>query len=132
MGWGLGLYDPVKIQVKTSCKGYYLMWWYNGWHYWYFLPGRISVSTEGEKYITLGSRKLSMNSGQIDRDQTEAIRTILFTKEIYILTDYGWKPLRIDPGSFVVFDNEIAGAEIELVGNIGSRLLSITGFSPNV
>jgi uncharacterized protein (TIGR02145 family) len=130
MGWGLGIYDPVKIRVKTPCNGYYLMWYYSGWHYWYFLPGRISVLSEGEEYRRIGTQKLSMSSGQIDRDQAAAIRTILLTKEIYILTDYWWKNLRIDPGSVVFYDNSITGAEIEFVGIIGNRLLSMTGFSP--
>jgi len=131
MGWGLGIYDPVKIRVKTPCNGYYLMWYYSGWHYWYFLPGRISVLSEGEEYRRLGTQKLSMSSGQIDRDQAAAIRTILLTKEIYILTDYWWKNLRIEPGSVVFYDNSITGAEIEFVGIIGNRLLSMTGFSPS-
>lgn len=130
MGWGLGLYDPVKIRVKTPCNGYYLMWYYNGWHYWWFLPGRISLLSEGEEYRRLGTLRLSMSSGQIDRDQAAAIRTILLTKEIYIFTDLWWKSLRIEPGSVVFYDNSIAGAEIDFIGIIGNRLLSITGFSP--
>lgn len=131
MGWGLNLKELVRILVKQPCKGYYLRWYYNGWHYWYFLPGRYSIVTEGEKYRTVGTRRISMSSGQIIRSQCDAIRTIMNTREVYLLTVAGWMNIRIEPGTLTIYDNQLAGAEIELTAIIGSKEISyITGYTP--
>lgn len=121
---------PQKISIKRPCQGYYLRWYYNGWHYWFFYPGRISLITEGEKYRTIGTKSVMMGTGQITHEQCQAIRTILNTREVYILTSYGWRNVRIEPGSVGVYDNQVNGYEIELNVKIGSKEISITGFSP--
>jgi uncharacterized protein (TIGR02145 family) len=121
----------VKIWIKYPCDGYYLRWWYNGWHYWYFLPGTISFDTEGEDYYTLGTQKIAMCSGQINYSQCQAIRTILNTKEVDIWTDVGWKSTRLERDSVIVYDNKVSGYEIEFVMVMGSRHISDSGYSPN-
>jgi len=83
-GWGKNLYRLVRILIKKPCNGYYLRWWYNGWHYWFFLPGTLTFNTEGEKYVTLGTQKVAMGSGQVDEGQIAAIRTIMNSREVYI------------------------------------------------
>lgn len=131
MGWGINIYDLVRVLVKKPCNGYYLRWYYNGWHYWFFQPGNLSVVTEGEKYYTFGTRKITMGTGQITRGQAIGIRTIMMTREIYLLTIAGWMNIRIEPGSLIVYDNKIAGAEIEFIAIIGSKEISYdTGFTP--
>jgi uncharacterized protein (TIGR02145 family) len=119
-----------RIPVKAACKGYYLRWYYTGFHYWFWLPGSVTSKTEGEVYRTLGTRLINMSSGQITRSQAEAIRTILYTREIDILTDAGWKSLRIVDSTVIIYDNQIDGAEIEITVVVGSRILSVTGFTP--
>jgi len=131
MGWGKNLYELVRIPIKRPCKGYYLRWYYNGWHYWFFRPGSYSVVTEGEVYRTIGTRTLAMSSGQIDRGQAQAIRTIMNTREVYLLTIAGWMNIRLIPGSLIVHDNRHQGVEIEFVAIIGSKEISYdTGFTP--
>ena len=88
--------ESGRINIKNSCKGYYLRWWYNGWHYWFFLPGTIAFNTEGEKYVTLGTQSIRVGSGQVDYGQISALRTILNSKEVYIYTDSGWANARIE------------------------------------
>ena len=119
-----------RIPIKKACQGYYLRWYYNGWHYWNFLPGRNNLLTEGENYRTIGTQKINMGSGQISLSQIEALRTIMNTREVYILTDYGWRNIRIEPGSLTVKNNFINGYEFEFVAIIGSRDVSVTGYSP--
>jgi uncharacterized protein (TIGR02145 family) len=121
---------PQKISIKRPCQGYYLRWWYSGWHYWFFLPGRLSLITEGEKYRTIGTKSVMMGTGQITFEQCQAIRTILNTREVYILTSYGWRNIRIEQGSVPIYGNQVNGYEIELKALIGSKEISITGFSP--
>jgi uncharacterized protein (TIGR02145 family) len=121
---------PQKIAIKRPCQGYYLRWWYNGWHYWFFKPGKQSLNTEGEKYRTIGTKSISIGTGQITYDQCSAIRTIMNTREVYIFTSDGWKNISIAPGSLVIFDNQVNGYEVELSIKIGSKEISVTGFSP--
>jgi uncharacterized protein (TIGR02145 family) len=131
MGWGLNQYRLVKIEVRRPCKGYYLRWYYNGWHYWFFLPGKSLVLTEGERYRTLGTKKVSMGSGQITSFQIDAIRTILNSKEVAMYTNAGWMAIRIEQTPAIVRTNQIAGYEMDFTAIIGSKEISyITGFSP--
>jgi hypothetical protein len=103
---------PQRITIKKPCQGYYLRWYYNGWHYWFFLPGRLSLITEGEKYRTIGTKSVMMGTGQITYEQCQAIRTLLNTREVYILTSYGWRNVRIEPGSIITYDNQVNGYEV--------------------
>jgi uncharacterized protein (TIGR02145 family) len=133
MKWGLRLSELIRIPVKKVCNIYYVRWYYSGWHYWAFLPGKFTVVTEGEKYRTIGTRKLSMGSGQVTLDQVDAIKTVMNTREVYLLTIAGWMNIRIEPGTLTIFDNQINGAEIEFVAIIGSKEITYTdGFSPVV
>jgi uncharacterized protein (TIGR02145 family) len=111
----------VNIPIKRPCQGYYLRWYYNGWHYWFFLPGEIVMNTEGENYDTIGSRKISMGSGQVTYEQINALRTIRNSREIHMLTADGWMNVRIEPGSVTVKNNYINGYEFEFVAMLGSR-----------
>lgn len=131
MALGINLYDPVKIPIRRACNIYYLRWWYNGWHYWAFIPGKYTVVTEGDTYRTIGTRKIGMSSGQVTLNQAMAIRTILNTREVYILTVDGWMNIRIEPGNPFVYNNITNGGEIEITAIIGSRELSYaSGYSP--
>ena len=131
MGWGKNLYDLVRIKIKKACNGYYLRWYYNGWHYWFFLPGTYTVVTEGEKYRTIGTRKIAMSTGQVTRAECDALRTIMNTREVYLLTIAGWMNIRIEPSTINVYDHSINGEEFEIVAIIGSKEVSYaTGYSP--
>jgi uncharacterized protein (TIGR02145 family) len=124
------LIDSGRININRTCNGYYLRWWYNGWHYWYFLPGSVYFDTEGEDYYTLGTQKIAMSSGQIDYGQCQAIRTILNAIDIDIWTDVGWKSTRLERDSIIVYDNKVDGYDIEFVMIMGSRHISDSGYSP--
>ena len=127
---GVRLNLPLRIYIKRACQGYYLRWYYNGWHYWFFLPGKLFFATEGEEYRTIGTRKIAMGTGQITGEQVKAIRTIMNTREIGMLTDAGWMNIRIEPGSVVIFGNQVDGYEFDFTAIVGSRDPSISGFSP--
>lgn len=126
------LYELVRIPISRRCDGYYIRWYYNGWHYWLFYPGKIHFITEGEKYRTLGTQKMTIGSGQITQEQCDAIRTILNATEIYIYTDSGWGVVRVDPGSWIVYDHGQKGYEAEINVTVGSKYISRTGFSPAI
>ena len=122
--------ESGRINIKNSCKGYYLRWWYNGWHYWFFLPGTIAFNTEGEKYVTLGTQSIRVGSGQVDYGQISALRTILNSKEVYIYTDSGWANARIEQESVIVYDNKVSGYEMEFTLFTGSKSISVNGYTP--
>jgi len=126
------LYDLARIKISRRCNGYYLRWYYNGWHYWLFATGKIIFATTGEKYRTLGTQKLVVGSTQLTLEQTTAIRTITNTREIYIYTDAGWGVVRLEAANWQVFNNQTNGYDIEITLVVGSRAVSSTGFSPAI
>lgn len=72
-----------------------------------------------------------MSSGQVTRSQAAAIRTIFFTKEVYLLGVAGWMETRIDPGTPEIYNNMVAGTEIIITAHIGSREISyVSGYTP--
>ncbi len=112
---------PLRIPIKKACQGYYLRWYYNGYHYWFFLPGRIVMNTDGEIYRTIGTRKIAMGSGQVNYGQINALRTIRNARDIQLLTVDGWMNVRIEPGSVIVKNNYINGYEFDFTAIVGSR-----------
>lgn len=124
------IYQLARIPILSRCKGYYLRWWYNGWHYWQFIAGGLDLQTTGENYRTYGQRSVTVSSGMITEAQANAIRTITNSREVYIYTDSGWRLVRLITSTMQISNNFINGYEIQFVLNIGSRLISITGYSP--
>ncbi len=123
----------VRVLIKQPYEGYYLRWYYHGWHYWFFLPGETNMITEGQNYRTIGTRKIKIGSGQINEKQCAAIRTIMNTREVSVYTNSGWKNVKIEPGLSPIKTNEVTGYEIELIAIIGSReVSSISGYSPTI
>jgi uncharacterized protein (TIGR02145 family) len=112
---------PLRIPIKKACQGYYLRWYYNGYHYWFFLPGKIITNTDGEVYRTIGTRKITMGSGQVTYGQINALRTIRNAMDIQLLTIDGWMNIRIEPGSVIVKNNYINGYEFDFTTIVGSR-----------
>jgi len=124
------LITQARIPVKDRPQGYYLRWWYNGWHYWQFILGSLQMETAGEGYRTFSKKVVRLNSGQLTAPQIEALRTVINTTEVYLYTIYGWMLCRIDAGSVIVYKSDFDGYEFEFNMTIGSKLPSSTGFSP--
>jgi len=120
----------IRINLQCPYAGYYLRWYYNGWHYWHFRPGQQNIITEGENYRTLGKKKITLGTGNINYQQVTAIRSLLLTNEIQVYTESGWVNVFIDPSSLVVYDNKINGYEVELTITIGSKEISYFSYSP--
>lgn len=120
----------TRIPILYRCKGYFLMWKYNGWHYWQFFSGDMKYLTDGEDYRTRAIRVVALSSGVVTKEQVSAIRTILHTREVYMWTDNGWSGIRVESGDAVVDRNTINAYEVQLRIHIGSRAVSYTGFSP--
>lgn len=124
-------YKLARIPIKKPWNGYYLRWYFNGWHYWFFQPGKYSIISQGEKYYTLGTRKIIIGTGIINLDQSYAIKTIMLTREVYLLTNAGWMHIRTDSGSLNIYNNQVGGTELEFSIYIGSKEISYqTGYSP--
>lgn len=119
----------IRIPILGCRRGYYLRWYYNGWHYWNFLSGSITYRTSGEKYRTTGSRLVALNSGMVTEAQISAIRTISQAREVYVYTDGGWAETLLDGASVVVLRNKFSGYEMELKLTLGSRKISSEGYS---
>ena len=120
-----------RIPIRSACKGCYLRWWYNGWHYWFFKAGEYFNTTEGEVYRSIGTKTVNMYSGYMTFLECQSLRGVLLTREIYLLTDYGWMNIRVDSGEIITSKNQINAYELEIKTTIGSKEISYTtGFSP--
>lgn len=123
----------IRIGLKYPFAGYYLRWYYNGWHYWHFLPGEQVLMTQGENYRTTGKKKITLGTGNITSDQVTSIKNLLLTKQVQIYTESGWVSVFIDPSSMIIYDHEVNGYEVELTITIGSKEISyLSGYSPVV
>ena len=127
---GLNLYQLVRILIRKPCRGYYLRWWYNGWHYWYFRIGRITYETEGQEYRTLGTNGVEISSGQIPETLVNGIKTIAWSRSIYLLSDNGWANVMILPSGNTVKNNHFDGYELFFILRIGSASVARSGYTP--
>ena len=127
---GLNVYQLVRILIRKPCRGYYIRWWYNGWHYWYFRLGRISYHTEGQEYRTLGTNGVEISSGQVPETLVNGIKTIAWSRSIYLLNDNGWANVMIHPSRNTVKNNYIDGYELFFILKIGSASVARLTYTP--
>lgn len=127
---GLNIYQLVRILIRKPCRGYYIRWWYNGWHYWYFRLGRISYNTEGREYRTLGTNGVEISSGQVPETLVNGIKTIAWSRSIYLLNDNGWANVMIHPSRNTVKNNYIDGYELFFILRIGSASVARLTYTP--
>ena len=110
----------IAILIKRPSCGYYVRWFYNGFHYWNFLSENESLITEGEKYNTTGKTKVRLYSGQLNDVQIAGLWPLMRAKDVSVYIDGVWKSLHIDPGSLVTYRNQVAGYEFEVNATIGA------------
>ena len=128
-GTGLKM-SETRILIKRPCRGYYLRWWYNGWHYWYFLQGRIIYTSTGQKYNTLGVQGVEISSGQVPVGLVAGVKTIMWSREVYLLNDTGWVNVFINPSNNSMKNNYINGFELLFLMTIGSCSAGELGYTP--
>lgn len=124
--------SQISIPIVSCRRGYYLRWYYNGWHHWNFFPGTVGYLTDGEKYRTRGIRTVELSSGVVGSDEIDAIRSILNARECYVYTDGGWSECRVESGAVGVQRNSINAYELQCKIRIGSRNISSVGYSVGV
>ena len=122
--------NETRVLIKRPCRGYYLRWWYNGWHYWYFLAGRIIYTSTGQKYNTLGVQGVEISSGQVPDKLVSGVKTIAWSREIYMLNDTGWANVFINPSNNSMKNNYINGFELLFLMTIGSCSAGEQGYIP--
>jgi uncharacterized protein (TIGR02145 family) len=122
--------SEINIPIRRPVNSYYLRWYYNGWHYWSFLPGKESIEMSGQLYNTISKKTRGISSGPVNSAQAISLRTITCSKEVQLYTSDGWMQTFISPGTFEIRNNYFNGFEIELSITIGSREISKTGYSP--
>jgi uncharacterized protein (TIGR02145 family) len=124
--------NETRIPIVTCRNGYYLRWFYNGWHYWVFYSATTNYLTAGEKYRTTGIRTVELSSGVVTSAQIDAVRSILNSVELYLYTDGGWSECRVQSGNVDVQRNQIDAFELQCKIVIGSRKISDLGYSVGV
>ena len=112
--------NETSILIKRPSCGYYVRWYYNGFHYWNFLSDQESLLTEGEKYNTTGKTKVRLYSGQLTTSDIGGLWPLMRAKDVAVYTSSGWKTLLIDPGTLIVHNNTIGAYEFEVSATIGT------------
>ena len=111
--------QETTILIERTLCGYYVRWFYNGFHYWNFRSERESLLTEGEKYNTTGKTKVRLYSGQLTTNEIAGLWPIIRAKDVAVYISGVWKTLIIEPGSSVTHRNDIAGYDFEVTATIG-------------
>ncbi|MFA5557508.1 MAG: hypothetical protein WDA29_10460 [Flavobacteriaceae bacterium] len=118
--YGKDVYELQRINVECTKGGALLRWYYNGWHYWNFRIGREVFQTAGRGHGKTGSRGMQISSGQIDHEQMTGVRTIMLSREIYLLDDTGWATVYLEPSANIVGKNYMRGYELIFMMFIGA------------
>ena len=116
----------ITVPIKYKTAGYYLRWYFNGWHYWYFTPGSVNQLTSGQNYATIGKQTIAMYAGQVSLSDIGGLRGLLLSRDVFIYTSNGWASIRVNPGSQIVYNSEIDGYEMEIVctGYFNSNIIN--------
>ena len=65
-----------KIKIKcTQLDGYFVRWYHNGWHHWFFYAGDETFETKGEWHNTESQTKVKMGYSGLTYNQVRSIRT---------------------------------------------------------
>lgn len=96
----------TKIRVKCpESNGYYLRWYFNGWHYHFFKAGSEQFNTSGEWHNTDSISKVQIGDALLSENQIKTIRTMLFALKAQVLLSDGWKDVIIDGTTLKTFNS---------------------------
>jgi hypothetical protein len=82
-----------------------------------FYPGNQNMITDGKDYRTTGSEEVQIGTGNLSLSEMQALKTLLKSKLVYVLSGSLWKQVRVTSGSQVIFRNDVSGYEMELTIN---------------
>jgi len=113
----VSIIKEITVRVKCVVNGYFIRWYKNGWHYWYFKSGGENFNTKGEVYKTIGYTSLSVGD-IVTKTELTSIRGILSAKYIELHTSDGWKPATLNDETLQIGQQNLNGASVSFTINI--------------
>lgn len=112
-----------EISIKLGCpiNGYYLRWYKDGWHHWFFKSSSEDFRTEGELYNSNGYTSLKLGDNSLSKSELISIRSILSAIYIEIYTADGWKAASLNSETWQIGKANSNSGAVEFNINVWLR-----------
>ena len=117
----------LTLLTNQLQNGYYLRWYFSGWHYWYFLSNGQAIDVEGEEHRSDVGERLTLGDVNLTKAKLHALRGLWRSTLVQMLTDDGWKACTIVDKSYDFGPADDPAAAIEFDLNVWAR---VGTFSP--
>jgi len=114
--------ELIRVPLKCVTKGYYIRWYFNGWHHFFFKAADEEFNTSGEAYNTKLTYKLTIGDEQLTKEQLKAIAGIYRSQYVFMLTSDGWKALTVEDAPIDYGRNDRVGTGIALTINVWAKV----------
>lgn len=125
----------AEITAKIQCPnydGYFLRWYFNGWHSFYFAAGDEQLTTSGKWHNTESVTKVRIGAAGLAESEIRAIRTMLFANRVEVLLQDGWKNVVIDSTTLKIYNSNVNGFRCEFGITIYAKVADYTPVIPPV
>ena len=120
-----------KIKIKChQLEGYFIRWYHNGWHHWFFYAGDEEFTTKGEWHNTESQTKVKIGYSGLTYNQVRSIRTALFALRVEVLMADGWKAAIVDNTTLKIYDSFSNGYNCEFTITIYAKVADYTPVTP--
>lgn len=125
----------AEITAKIQCPnydGYFLRWYFNGWHSFYFAAGDEQLTTSGKWHNTESVTKVRIGAAGLAESEIRAIRTMLFATRVEVLLQDGWKNVVIDSTTLKIYNSNVNGFRCEFGITIYAKVADYTPVIPPI
>lgn len=125
----------AEITAKIQCPnydGYFLRWYFNGWHSFYFSAGDEQLTTSGKWHNTESITKVSIGAAGLTESEIRAIRTMLFANRVEVLLQDGWKNVVIDSTTLKIYNSNVNGFRCDFGITIYAKVADYTPVVPPI
>lgn len=125
----------AEITAKIQCPnydGYFLRWYFNGWHSFYFAAGDEQLTTSGKWHNTESVTKVRIGAAGLSESEIRAIRTMLFANRVEVLLQDGWKNVVIDSTTLKIYNSNVNGFRCEFGITIYAKVADYTPVVPPI
>ena len=120
-----------RINLKCpQLDGYFVRWYHNGWHHWFFYAGDEEFATKGEWHNTESQTKVKIGCVGLTYNQVRSIRTALFALRVEVLMADGWKAAIVDNTTLKIYDSFSNGYNCEFAITIYAKVADYTPVTP--
>jgi len=123
----------LEKTVKVKCpqgNGYFIRWYFNGWHSHWFGAGDEVFDTVGATHNTNSATKVKVGCQGLSQNQAFAISRALLCKRVEVLLLDGWKAAIIDSTTMKIYDSFRNGYNCEFALTIYAKVADYTPVKP--